>query len=219
MRWLSLACASTAILIGTGSFDAIAQQLPTLTVPAKGDTVNMSIQNGSRSSLSFGSSTSFGSSVNMTTTEGTSTSSSSTLAPASGSTLVFSIGFGATPGRTSANVDNLRSQGSGPAVISGTTIDSKDSTISSGVAELTGVQSQIDLTLDPQRTAFTSRTNTLHESYGVIQGQDGAQFKSSSSTTSSTSQTSNASGSASVNNNTNVDINSTTFTSVFLQAF
>ncbi len=210
---------SMATLIVMGSMDAIAQQLPTLTVPAKGDTINMSIQNGSRSSLSFGSSTSFGSSANLTTTEGTSTSSSSTLAPASGSTLKFSIGFGSTLGTTSANVDNLRSQGSGPATISGSTIDAKDSTISSGVAELTGVQSQVDLTLDPQKTVFTSKTNTLHESYGATQGQDGAQLKSNTLSSNSTSQTSNASGSASISNNTNVDINSTTFTSVFLQAF
>ena len=191
---------------------ALAQQLPTLSTPAKGNTVNMSIQNGSRSQLSFGSSTSMGTSAAITATDGTSTAATSSLAPASGATLNFSIGTGQTPGSTSANIDNLRAQGNGATNVAGSPINSTDSTFSSGKAVLTGVQSQLNVTLDNQKTGFSARSNTLHTTYGSVTGQDGAQLKSGS-------QTSNASGSANINSNTNVDINSTSFTQVFMQAF
>jgi hypothetical protein len=191
---------------------AFAQQLPDLKVPSKGETVNMSIQNGTRSQLTFGSSTSFGSSVNMTSSEGSSTSATSSLAPSSGGSLSFSIGLGANPGTTSANIDNLRSQGAGPTTIGGASVNSSDSTFSSGKADLQGVQSKVELVLDSSRTGFQARTNTLHESYGSTPGQDKKQLTTGS-------QTSNATGNASVNSNMNVDINSTAFTSVFLQAF
>lgn len=203
---------TTAALL-MGGFASSAQQLPILTTPTKGDTVNMSIQNGSRSQLSFGSSTSLGTSVSLTATEGVSTAATSSLAPASGATLSFSIGSGDIKGTTSANIDNLRAQGGGATNVAGAPINSTESTFSSGKAELTGVQSQLNITLDNQKTGFTSRTNTLHSAYGTtVPGQDGAPLKSGT-------QTSNASGSANINSNTNVDINSTSFTSVFMQAF
>jgi hypothetical protein len=201
-----------SLLFVSGAIPLFAQELPTLTAPAKGDTMNMSVQNGTRSSLSFGSSTSFGASVNLTSTEGTSTSASSSLAPDAGASLNFSIGAGPAAGTTSVNIDNLRTQGTAPANGSDTNGGTQESTMSSGVAELTGVQSQLNLTLDSARTGFTARSNTLHSSYGAIAGQDGQQLGTGS-------QNSSASGAATVNSNTNVDINSTTFTSVFMQAF
>ena len=191
---------------------ASAQQLPELKVPNKGDTVNLSVQSGTRSSLSFGSSTSFGSSVNLSGTEGLSTSASSSLAPAAGATLDFSIGKGSTPGAASANIDNLRTQGNGQTTVGGSPINATDGTFSSGKADLQGVQSQLNITLDNTKTGFQARTNTLHKTYGATPGQDGEQLQTAN-------QTANASGNASVNSNINVDINSTNFTNVFLQAF
>lgn len=203
----------TSAFLLMGGLASSAQQLPTLTTPAKGDTVNMSIQNGSRSQLSFGSSTSIGTSVSLSSTEGVSSAATSSLAPSSGATLTFSIGSGQTPGTTSANIDNLRAQGNGETNVAGAPINASDSTFSSGKAELTGVQSQLNITLDSQRTGFTARTNTLHETYGTTTpGQDGAPLRTGN-------QNSNASGAANINSNTNVDINSTSFTSVFMQAF
>lgn len=199
------------------------QELPKLSTPAKGETVNMSVQNGSRSSLSFGSSASFGTSTSLNATSGTSVSSSSSLAPAAGGTLTFTIGSGPN-GVTSANIDNLKSQGSGETSIGGSPINAKDSNFSSGKADLTGVQSQLNVTLDSTRTGFQASSNTLHSSYGAVDGHDGAQIKPGGSTedpaiNKDTSQTSNSSANASINSTTNVDINSTSFTSVFLQAF
>lgn len=203
----------TLFALSVGCFASSAQQLPTLTAPAKGDTVNMSVQNGTRSQLSFGSSTTMGTTVSLTATEGVSTAATSSLAPTAGGTLSFSIGSGETKGTTSANIDNLRAQGGGATNVAGAPINSSDSTFSSGKAELTGVESRLNLTLDNQRTGFTSRTNTLHSTYGSsVPGQDGAPLKSGT-------QTSNASGAANISSNTNVDINSTSFTSVFMQAF
>lgn len=190
----------------------MAQQLPSVTVPVKGDTVNMTVQNGSRSSLSFGSTTSFGASASLNATDGTSTAATSTLAPASGGELTFSLGSGTPGGSTSANIDNLRAQGSGSTTVGGATVDSKDSSFSSGNAKLTGVQSSLNLTLDQERTGFTARTNTLQATYGATEGQDGAQLKTGS-------QIANTTSNASITSTTNVDINSTSFTSVFMQAF
>ena len=218
----SLLASSALLSLVTSPLQA--QQLPTLTTPAKGDTINMSVQTGSKSSLNFGSSTSFGVSVNMNATEGTSTAVSSKLAPSEG-TLLFSIGSGAVPGTTSANINNLRASGGGETSVAGSPINvsGENANFSSGVAELTGVQGKLDLKLDSSKTGFEARTNTLHKAvmnpdgtmqpaYGAIAGQDGPQVGTGS-------QSATASGSASVNTNTNVDINSSSFTSVFLQAF
>ncbi len=185
----------------------------------------MSTQSGSKSSLSFGSNTSFGVSVNMNTTEGTSTGVASGLAPSEGK-LLFSIGSGASPGLTSADISNLRATGGGATNIGGSPINvtGDNANFSSGVAELTGVQGNLDLKLDPTKTSFEARTNTLHKpainpdgvimqsAYGSIKGQDGPQSGDGS-------QNATASGSASVSTNTSVDIGSNSFTSFFLQAF
>lgn len=210
-------------LIIFGISPAFGQELPTLTTPAKGETVNMSIQSGNRSSLSFGSSASFGTSAALNATSGTSVTSLSTLAPTAGGSLTFTIGSGPN-GATSANIDNLKSQGSGETTVSGAPINATNSNFSSGKADLTGVQSQLNVTLDSTRTGFQSSANTLHATYGPVDGHDGAQIKPGSTTENpvinkDTSQTANSSASASINSTTNVDINSTAFTSVFLQAF
>lgn len=201
-----------------------AQELPTLTTPSKGDTINMSVQNGSKSSLNFGSGTAFGVSVNLNATSGTSTAVSSQLAPKSGS-VSFSVGYGETPGTTSVNINNLRAAGGGETSVAGAPINVQgdNASFSSGVAEMKGVQAKLDFELDSNKTGFSARSNTLHQAvmnpdgtmqpaYGAIAGHDGPQVGVGS-------QNATAGGSASVNTNTNVDINSNTFTSVFLQAF
>ncbi len=181
------------------SVDAqVTPELPNLPKPTKGETINMSVQSGTRSQLSFGSATSFGSSVNLNATESTSANSSSSLAPVSGASLTLTIGAGAVPSVTTAKIENLKAT-------------SATNSSSSGNADLIGVQGKLDLALDSTRTSFSAQTNTLHSSYGA-NGQNGALLKNSN-------QTSSASGNASVNSNTNVDINTSNFTSIFSQAF
>jgi hypothetical protein len=175
-----------------------AQVLPDLPKPTKGETINMSVQSGTRSQLSFGSSTSFGSGVSLNATEGTSANATSSLAPSAGASLTLSIGAGTVPSVTTAKVENLKAT-------------SATNSSSSGNADLNGVQGKLDLTLDSTRTSFSASTTTLHSSYSPS-GQNGAPLKTGN-------QTSSANGNASVTNNTNVDINTSNFTSIFSQAF
>ena len=178
---------------------AFAQVLPNLPTPTKGETINMSIQTGTRSQLSFGSNTSFGTSVNASVTEGTSASAYSSLAPTAGGSLSLAIGATpSTPSVTTAKIDNLKA----------TTATGSDS---SGNANLTGVQGKLEFTLDAARTEFKAQTQTLHQTYGT-DGQHGTSLGKGN-------QISTAGGSANVNSNTNVDINSSAFTSMFSQAY
>jgi len=188
--------------------------LPTLTMPNKGDTINLSVSGGARSALNFGSSTSFGVNVNLTATDGTSVSTKSMLAPAAGSSVLFSIGDGVEKGTSSASIDNIRSQGSGTTNVGGAAVTSTgtNTSVSSGDAEMKGVRSTLDYKLNADKTGFEARANTLHQTYGAIPGQDGKSLDTGN-------QTATAGGMAILNSNTSVEINSSTFTNVFMQAF
>jgi len=219
-----------------------AQQLPTLAVPAKGETQNMTLQTGTRSQLSFGSSTSIGTSASLTATEGAQASTKSSVAPAAGGSILFRIGYGDDdkPSSTTANIQNLKASGSGTADFSGSTVTGNNASGSSGQAQLTGVQSQLSLTLDSSRTEFSSAATSFanvsdplnpassntgsNTGTNTGSGQTTTTPGSGSTTTPATTTTSstkiaNTSGAASINSNTNVDINNTSFTSVFMQAF
>lgn len=186
-------------------------------LPAQGATYNLSSQSGNKSSLNFGSSTSFGTSASMNAAPGTRTSSSSLLAPAAGN-LKFSIG--GADGVTSANISNLKSSGgissSGVKINEGTvsTVLPNDAPgdFSSGDATLKGVQGGLELTIDPLRTEFKAETQTLHSTAASDLEGIGKQYGEGP-------QNSNASANAAVNSSTNVDINTSGFTSVFMQAF
>ncbi|MCP9808255.1 hypothetical protein KBY58_02255 [Cyanobium sp. HWJ4-Hawea] len=179
------------------------QTLPTLTTPAKGDTVNMSIQSGSKSSLSFGATTSFGVNTNINTNSGASSSAQAALAPAADTSIKFT--FGGTTGKVIANIENLKSQTSG--------IDS-----SSGKTDISGITGSFNMPIDPLKSEFKTRSATLHETYGAggVPGNDGKQLPMGST---STVVLGSAASNANIVNNSNVDINATNFTSVFLQAY
>jgi hypothetical protein len=237
-RLFPFASASLALLLAV---PARAQQLPTLTVPAKGETVNMTLQEGTRSQLSFGSTTSIGTSASLTASEGAQASSKSSLAPASGGALTFRIGYGENdkPSSTTANIENLKAAGSGTADFSGSTINGNNVNGSSGQAQFTGVQSQLSLTLDSSRTEFNSAATTSNvadplNSSASNGGSGSTTFPSgsgqattpstgstgtASTTTTASTKIANTGGAATINSSTNVDINNTSFTSVFMQAF
>ncbi|MCP9810035.1 hypothetical protein KBY58_11375 [Cyanobium sp. HWJ4-Hawea] len=140
-----------------------------------------------------------GTSASLSATEGTSSTATGSMAPATGALIKFTIGVASqTAGNTSAVIDNLR-------------VETTDSNKSAGNALLTGVQSEVNMPIDASKTSFGVRTNTLHNSYGD-QGAHGASIVTGNSNA-------NASSNSSLNSNTNVDINSTQFTSVFMQAF
>jgi len=222
-RLLTMSLLTTSLAAPTRVFAQLqpAPALPSLSdvesiLKLKGTTVNMNVQDGSRSALNFGSSTSMGVSVNMAASEGTKTSASSQLTPKSG-TIEFSIGKGTVPGETTADINNLRTE---------KTAEGDKNFGAQGQAKLTGVTSSLSLELDPSKTGFSAQTETLHKPAILNEGvkdaagnyvvqpyyQPGAQVSEGG-------QNANASANTNINSATNVDINTTTFTNVFLQAF
>ena len=194
-------------------------------------TVNMSVQNGSRASLSFGTNTSFGTSVSTSSTTGMSAGATSILTPAPGGTIKSMIGDGSAAGKTTAQISNLRANGTGNAPFNGSTINTTEGLFSSGDAVLDGVKASIDLGLKDTDTAFKASAlpNSLTgqelfcSQFGTASckaSSDGIpQVQATATGDASSNQVSNASSSAQVSSNTNVDIQSSSFTSTFVQSF
>lgn len=87
------------------------QSLPLPAPAAKGETQNLSVTSGNRSSLTFGTTTNFGVSVSSQNSGGMTVLSRSELKPSIG-TISSSVGvYGETPGRTVVNIGNLRAAG------------------------------------------------------------------------------------------------------------
>ena len=198
-----LAALSSALLATPLSAQNI-PTLPNVTAAPQGRTLNMSVNSGTRSALSFGSSTSFGTSATLNSTEGTRTDSVSNMFP-SAARVESSIGANNSQS-TSAKISNLKAAStSGPVVdvtgIKGANLDS----YASGEASLTGVTANINLEMDPSTTKFTVNTSTIHK-------PDGSPIVSEN-------HVSSGSANGQVNSLTNVDINQTNFTNTFSQTF
>ena len=85
---------------------AVAPVIPDNLVAAPGETKTNNVTNGVRSTLTVSSSSSFGTSSNLSATNGTAASTSSTLVPLVG---VITNQFGDESGRITADVQNPRS--------------------------------------------------------------------------------------------------------------
>ena len=210
-----------------------------------GSTINLSSQSGSKSNLTFGTNTSFGASLSTQFSEGMTVTSSSRFNP---STAEIRSAIGITPGnlgRTTANISNLSAGGgatTGSTTIAGTTINADKASLASGNAILEGLDAGVNIVLDPTKSGFNveampnvigpgcnlgsdtactytfakgDKTLNVLDKDGKIVGTvdafgmkpyDGQQFSSGSAT-------------ASVNSNTNVDIGTSQFSSVFAQSF
>jgi len=192
--------------LGLGASSALGQSVPSLpgvSVAPKGQTINMSVNSGSRSSLSFGSSTSFGSSSNLNSTEGAKTMSSSWLIPKSAQ---VESAIGQTNDKsTTAKITNLKAASSSGSVnVTNTLTNANLDSYASGEANLTGVTAVVKMELDTQ-SKFIVDTNTIHKPDGsaMVPGN----------------QVSSGGASAQLNSLTNVDINQTNFTNTFSQTF
>jgi len=158
---------------------ASAQTAPTLPNPstflpgAQKGTVNMSVQTGSRASLSFGTNTTFGTSVNAQSTSGMNAGATSSLLPAPGGTIKSTIGDGAVGGMTTAKISNLKASGNGSAPFNGSTINTTDGLFSSGDAVLDGVKASIDLGLKDTDTFFKAATTPISSGNKLFCGQFG----------------------------------------------
>lgn len=176
----------------------------------KGSTVNRSSQSGSKSSVSFGSSTTFGASSSLSTTSGSFGSAESSMqfhtsgrtdsTCSTGGCIGSSIG--GTTGTVNADISNLRS----------TTEAGQNS---SGTVTLQGIAASNEFVLSPD-SSFKSNVSTVHADTGV--NTNGSIVPTTPVVINET-QNASATSSTLINTNTNVDINTTEFISSFQQAF
>jgi len=200
---------------------ASAQKIPDLVVAPKGQTINMSLQTGSKSTLAFGTNTSFGANLSTQSSPGMTATATSNFTPLEAS-ITSQIGSGPALGKTTASISNLRAQGSGNTTVAGAPILASDANFASGEAVLDGVGATVSIVLDPEKSGFmieglpnvvggvacngSSGTACQYTDAAGKKPYDEQQFASGNAT-------------ASITSNTTVDINNTQFTSTFAQSF
>jgi len=197
------------VLINLLSFSSIflsvkaqtANFMPTELIAAPGEQKSNNSSTGTTESLRVSTSSTFGSSTSVSTTEGFTVNSKSTLRPIK-ATIVGE--FGSNNGKMSVDVGNIRTEGSGQHTASSTAstfdINSEKSTVTEGFSNIDGVTSQVNLDIDP--------TDTVTEVDIDDAGGDVANMK-----------TSNGSANQTLSNSLTVDISNSTFNSAFSQAF
>ena len=181
----------------------------------KGSTVNRSTTVGGSSSLTVGSSTTFGASANINASPGTTSKSSSTLklnalgadpngiqglkeTCPTGGCLQTSVG--GDDATLSGSIVNLRATDA--TQYNSNQISSGSNTLGAGDVNFKGIAGKNNLVIDPI-SQFVAETQTLDV--------DGAAVKDT--------RVSSASASSTIDTSTNADIQSTSFTSAFQQAF
>ena len=197
--------------------------------PPKGETQNVNVSSGSRTSLVVGNQTSFGASAQLNTSPGVTAFSTSTLTPTS-----ISIGsnIGQNPQQVTtisfANLsskDNVKTSDAG-----GSNISDVGSSSASGNVNIEGMSADVALDI---RTKDTLYEGVVHEGPGeasfdvaVFPVRDGAPSEECVSdaractyVSSDNLKSGNASASANLSTSTNVDINANEFTTVFAQSF
>lgn len=218
---------------------------PTVTAPTAASgrsTENLSVTNGSRTSLSVGNSTSFGASANLTVSEGLTAVSRSVLAP-SEVTIGSSIGYKQTQGSaspelsglTKINISNLTAKGGGTinpgaqgGVGSGSVINSTDGQFASGDATIDGMGATVDMKIGSTQ-AGDSSTGSQASFFAIVHpniADDAAELACNPSHTKACQYTSgnglvsgNAGASANLSTQTNIDIQANSFTQTFAQSF
>ena len=172
--------------------------MPTELIAAPGEQKTNNSSSGTTESLRVSTSSLFGSSTNVSTTDGFTINSKSTLKPIK-ATIVGE--FGSNDGKMSVDVGNIRTEGPGTHKSSSFDINSDKSIVTEGFSNIDGVTSQIDLDVDPKETA--AEVNILDSG-----GEVGANMK-----------TANGSANQNLSNSLTVDISNSTFNSAFSQAF
>jgi hypothetical protein len=202
----------------------------TAVAPASGGTENLSVTNGSRTSLSVGNSTSFGASTNLSLSSGLVGVGRSALVPAT-ATVTSAIGTtGSTTGVTKINISNLTAKGGGtvnPApgggIGSGTTINSTEGQFASGDALIDGMNATVTMSIGATETAPDSQA-----SFFAIVHPNLTPGSACSPTVDGTACTyapqnelvsGNAAASANLSTQTNIDIQANSFTQTFAQSF
>lgn len=200
-------------------------------------TENLSVTNGSRTSLSVGNATSFGASANLSASEGLTAVSRSYLAPYSvGITSNIGAGAGGV-GLTKINISNLTAKGGGTIVPgsqggigSGTTINANDGQFASGDATIDGMGANVDMqikSVKPNDTDTGSEAsffaivhpNIRSTAENVNAGCNPTNTSACSYTDQNKLVSGNAGASANLSTQTNIDIQANSFTQTFAQSF
>ena len=181
----------------------------------------MSVSSGTKSSLSFGTNTSFGASVSSQTSPGMTVTTSSNLTPLVGS-ITSAVGSGLVAGKTTAEVSNLRAAGSGPSTIGGSQINMTEANFASGNSILDGLTARLSLELNPEATGFSV------EAMPNIVGGFACNSKRSQACNYTDIngkkpyediQITSGSANSNISSGTNVDIQTNQFSSAFAQTF
>ena len=216
---LKAALSSAISIIGFVSSAGIAKaqlQLPDV-VPGeivnsiKGTSLSRSVSSGGKSSLSFGSNTTFGTSASVNATSGTKVESISNL-KFENATLTTRLGGDSD--RVTADIGNIRANdlGSHSNSSGDTTVDSLSNTYSNGSADITGIFQENELDLNGAESSFTTNASTVHGDSAVFD-----EIKAENP--SGAAQTASGSSAAMLSTNTNVDINTSEFVNSFQQAY
>ena len=200
--------------------------------PTGGGTENLSVTNGSRTSLSVGNSTSFGASTNLSLSSGLVGVGRSTLIPAATS-VTSNIGItGTKAGITTINISNLTAKGGGTVnpnttkgIGDGTTIDSSEGQFASGDATIDGMSATVEMNIDP--TVTVGGVNSQASFYSIVHpnltSASGACEPSAGKPCAYITQdalvSGNAAASANLATQTNIDIQANSFTQTFAQSF
>ncbi|WP_143592935.1 hypothetical protein [Synechococcus sp. 8F6] len=207
-----------AALIAMNFFQQVqGQQLPN--APAKGETQNTSITNGSRTSLSVGNSTAFGASTNLTASVGLVAVSRSVLIPTE---VSVKTAIGGTSGSTIINISNLTAKGDGNinpesnGIGAGSTIQAEETQFASGIANIQGMTASADMFI--QDTGEASFYSTVHphieDTACSPTNAIPCLYKANDGLVSG-----NAAASANLSTQTNIDIQANSFTQSFAQSF
>lgn len=204
----------------------------TVSAPGVGRTENLSVTNGSRTSLSVGNSTSFGASANLTVSEGLTAISRSILTP---SAVSITSSIGTNPlalGVTQINISNLTAKGGGTinpgnqgGIGAGSTINSTEGQFASGDAEIDGMGANVSMTIGSTPVSATS-TGSEASFFAIVHPElvpgaacapnstNPCQYAADNSLVSG-----NAGASANLSTQTNIDIQANSFTQTFGQSF
>lgn len=191
------------------TFAQTAPALPVEQLAGPGESVTINLSNGSRATLSVGTSNAFGVTSSMSGMPGSSIQSEASLTPLEGK-ISTSLGASTEEGgipSIAADIKNVRTVGGGSSTFTsagGTTgnVDSvEDAQFAEGSTNLTGMSSTFDMALDPANTSFGTLIDNKGDASEAV------------------TNVSNASAAANVNSNINVDISNTTFSSAFSQNF
>ena len=188
-------------------------------------TENLSVTNGSRTTLSVGNATTFGASANLTASAGLTSISRTVLVP-DFVKVESAIGSGLTDGKTTINISNLTAKGGGiinPGSDSGapgSTINSTDGQYASGNAVIDGMDATVSMTIDTAKGGIAEFFAIVHPNISPDSSSPCAPgIANMCMYVTNDLVSGNAGSSANLSTQTNIDIQANSFTNTFAQSF